>query len=195
MQKTYLRVGVLFSTGAHFQSQCKRTHSLDTFGTYSEEGPTGRITFSCVDPSSKRGPSRCRKKSVSERALLSTGARFQCQCTSGHSLSGGGRYFRMDGQRKYRRPSQRGAPAKFGGAPAICRIMAVTSTIIRQIPFLCPSAETRGILGGQLLPLPILFRHRCTLSMFLGIQKRTPQRRLETPTLSRFSRAETPLRT
>ena len=150
-------------------------------------------------------PLGAEKKSVSGRALLSTGARFQCECTSGHSLSGGGRYFRMGGQRKYRRPSQRGAPAKFGGAPAIFRIMPVTSTIIRQIPFLSPSAETRGILGGQLLPLPTLGRHPCTLSMLkrrgglntedLGIQKRTPQRRLETPTLSGFSRAGTPLRT
>ena len=70
-------------------------------------------------------------------------------------ISGGGRYFRMGGQRKHRLPSQRGAPAKFGGASINIQNFAayINDYLHGNSHFVCPSAETRGAprrnLGGQ----------------------------------------------
>ena len=62
-----------------------------------------------------------------------------------HPPSSGWRYFRMGGQRKYWRPSQKGAPAKLGGAKlAKLRILTFWSMITPKLPYcmsLCRNAR------------------------------------------------------
>ena len=70
----------------------------------------------------------------------------------------------LGGKLKYLRPSQRGAPAIFGGAPSKIHNIGAYINDYMVTPILHVSLPKReaplvGNLGGQLHPLPILFRH------------------------------------
>ena len=75
-------------------------------------------------------------------------------------------YFWVGGQRKYWLLSQRGTPAKFGGAPRTAQNFVAhnndyTLTPCLHIPLPKHEASLVESFGGQLIPLSTLLRRPC----------------------------------